>query len=84
MLPRGFARFDLLTRLVARGSSTPTFANVTPRRGANAGVVPPDDRLHETGIDDKPESMELEICLRIPRLRRYDRGVISWQHGGGA
>jgi CheY-like chemotaxis protein len=40
-----------------------------------------DDRFHETG-SMRPASMELELCWWIPRLRRTERGAVSWQHGG--
>jgi hypothetical protein len=39
-----------------------------------------DDRFHETGIDEA-RTMEPEVCWRIPRLRRAERGETSWQHG---
>src|SRR5882672_11093065 len=38
---------------------------------------PLDDRFHETGLDEA--SMELELCLWIPRLRRAERGAVTWQ-----
>jgi hypothetical protein len=30
----------------------------------------------------KPAGMELEVCWWILRLRRAERGMTSWQHGG--
>ena len=30
----------------------------------------------------KPASIELELCWWIPRLRRSERGAVSWQPGG--
>ena len=54
--------------------------------GAPARVLAPhtlhlDDRFHEPGIE-KPTPTELEGCWWIPRLRRSERGAVSWQPGG--